>query len=236
MSFYSDFAHYYDQIFPCSQDTIDLFTQTFQSKGILLDIGCGAGGYALALAKLGYSVDGIDYDSSMIDIANKKIKDQTLSLSFKQGNMLDIDMLDVYDGIYCIGNTLVHLPSEQSVFEALGKFYDALKPGGSLIIQIVNYDRILDQNVENLPTLRADNLEFIRDYHFNGTKIEFLTTLKTNEGTNKNTVDLLPVRQNDLFKMMNQIGFYEVRSFGRFDLSPFEHDQSFMLVMKGSKR
>ncbi len=235
MSFYSDFAHYYDQIFPVGQDTIDLFRQTFKENGKLLDIGCGAGGYALAMAKLGYFVDGIDYDPSMIKIANQK-NNPSLRLSFKQGDMLDIDIFDAYDGIYCIGNTLVHLDSEQAVFEVLGKLYDGLKPGGTLVLQIVNYDRILSMNIKNLPTLRADNLEFVRDYHFNGTKIEFITTLKTNEGIYKNSVDLLPLRQNDLFKMMTQIGFYEVRSFGRFDLSPFEHDLSFMLVMKGSKR
>lgn len=235
MSFYSDFAHYYDQIFPVSQDTIDLFKQTFKENGKLLDLGCGAGGYALAMATLGYFVDGIDYDPSMIKIANQK-NNPSLRLSFKQGDMLDIDVFDAYDGIYCIGNTLVHLDSEQAVFEVLGKLYDGLKPGGTLVLQIVNYDRILSMNIKNLPTLRADNLEFVRDYHFNGTKIEFITTLKTNEGIYQNSVDLLPLRQNDLFKMMTQIGFYEVRSFGRFDLSPFEHDQSFMLVMKGSKR
>lgn len=235
MSFYSDFAHYYDQIFPVSQDTIDLFKQTFKENGKLLDLGCGAGGYALAMAKLGYFVDGIDYDPSMIKIANQK-NNPSLRLSFKQGDMLDIDIFDAYDGIYCIGNTLVHLDSEQAVFEVLGKLYDGLKPGGTLVLQIVNYDRILSMNIKNLPTLKADNLEFVRDYHFNGTKIEFITTLKTNEGIYQNSVDLLPLRQNDLFKMMTQIGFYEVRSFGRFDLSPFEHDQSFLLVMKGSKR
>ena len=235
MSFYSDFSHYYDLIFPYSPKAVELFAQTFLPYGKVLDLGCGAGSYAYALAEKGYIVDGVDFDQAMIDIANKK-NNKSLSLNYKQGDMLNLDAIDTYDGIYCIGNTLVHLPSTQAIFEALGKIYDGLKPNGTFILQIVNYDRILDQSVKSLPTLTAENLEFIRDYEFDGEKIHFKTTLKTQEGIYQNTVELLPIRQNTLFKMMTQIGFHEVRSFGRFDLSPFESDQSFMLVMKGTKR
>lgn len=87
-----------------------------------------------------------------------------------------------------------------------------------------------------LATIKNNDLEFIRNYQFNGTKIRFLTELKTNEGNFTNSVELLPIRQNELFKMMTQIGFYEVRSFGKFDFSPFDMNSSLMLVMKGTKK
>lgn len=235
MSFYSDFSAYYDQIFPVDLNTIENLISLFKPQGHLLDIGCGAGGYAIELSKNGFKVDAIDFDSEMIEIAKQKLESIKYPVSFKQGDMLDIDAVDTYDGIYCIGNTLVHLSSETDIFKALGKIYDALKPNGTFIFQIVNYDRVLDQNITSLPTLLASNAELIRDYELFKGKILFKTTLKTIDNTYYNSVELLPMRQSDLFKMMTQIGFHEVRSFGRFDASPFENQTSFMLVMKGKK-
>lgn len=235
MSFYRDFSNYYDQIFPTDEKTVESFVNLFHPQGHLLDIGCGAGGYAFELAKKGYLVDAIDFDEGMIQIAKQKQKSLNIPVNFKQGNMLELDFLDKYDGLYCIGNTLVHLPTEMDIFKALGQMYDALKPSGVLIFQIVNYDRILDQNITSLPTLKAPNIEFIRDYELYQGKILFKTTLKTKDATYHNTVELLPMRQSELFKMMTQIGFHEVRSFGRFDASPYDSQASFMLVMKGTK-
>lgn len=235
MSFYSDFSAYYDQIFPTDDQTIKSFIELFKPQGRILDIGCGAGGYAFEMAKKGFKVDAIDFDEGMIQIAQQKQINLHIKVDFKQGNMLDLDLIDTYDGIYCIGNTLVHLPNEMDIFEALGRIYDALKPDGTFIFQIVNYDRIIDQNVNSLPTLKAQNVEFVRDYELSKGKILFNTTLKTTDSIYNNTVELLPMRQSDLFKMMTQIGFHEVRSYGRFDQSPFESQLSFMLVMKGTK-
>lgn len=236
MSFYRDFSSYYEQIFPVSLETISFFKQIFPVQGTVLDLGCGTGGYAYALAQMNYQVQGIDFDQGMIDIARRKNANLDLSISFKQGNMLELDEIDTYDGIYCIGNTLVHLNNHNEIFEVLGKIYDALKPEGTFILQIVNYDRILNHKISSLPTIKNNDLEFIRNYQFNGTKIRFLTELKTNEGNFTNSVELLPIRQNELFKMMTQIGFYEVRSFGKFDFSPFDMNSSLMLVMKGTKK
>lgn len=236
MSLYRDFAHYYDQIFPVSLETIELFKQLFPKNGKILDLGCGSGGYAFALSQLNYQVHGIDFDRGMIDIAlNKQVYHQG-SVTFAQGNMLDLDVFDAYDGIFCIGNTLVHLHNKNEIFEALGRIYDALKPEATFVLQIVNYDRILNQGITSLPTLKGKDAEFIRNYRNDGIKIHFMTELKTKEGNFNNSVELYPIRQNDLFKMMTQIGFYEVRSYGSFDLSPYDFNNSFMLVMKGSKK
>jgi len=235
MSFYSDFSIYYDQIFPVSNQTIDCFVSTFKPMGKILDIGCGSGGYAIELAKKGYRVDAIDFDEGMIQIAKQKIKGIKIPVHFKQGDMLALDQVEDYDGIYCIGNTLAHLNTTMDVFKALGNFYDALKPEGIFVFQIVNYDRVIDKNINSLPTLKAPGVEFIRNYELVNGKIIFKPILITEKSTHHHSVELLPIRQSELFKMMTQVGFHEVRSFGRFDASPFENQTSFMLVMTGKK-
>jgi len=235
MSFYHDFSNYYDQIFPTNQDTVDYFQSLFRPSGRILDVGTGAGGYAIEMASRGFSVDAIDFDSDMISIAQNKNKKLRLPVDFQTGDMLKIDALDIYDGIYCIGNTFVHLNSSTEMKVVLGNIFDALKPEGWLALQIVNYDRSLNHKITSLPTLRSGDVEFVREYgHVRGI-IEFKTTLRTPSGTFKNQVELYPIRQGDLFQMLVDVGFHEVRSYGDFKCGTYDSDKSFMLVMKARK-
>ncbi len=231
---YHDFSEYYDQIFPKSNATLSFLRKLYQSSPYLLDMGCATGAYAADLAS-NHIVDAWDLDSEMISKA-KMIYPTSSSLRFRQANMLDLDSLEVYDGIYCIGNTLVHLEDELAIKLMLGKIYDALKPGGIVCIQIINYDRIMNRNLSGLATIHSGELAFERRYVQKGIHLAFQTTLKSNETIFESEVMLYPIRQHTLFQLMNEIGFSEIRSYGSFDESPFVHDDSIPLIMKGTKR
>jgi 2-polyprenyl-3-methyl-5-hydroxy-6-metoxy-1,4-benzoquinol methylase len=231
MSFYHDFSFYYDQIFPVQPQTISCLKELFIPNSRVLDIGCGAGGYAIALSKLGYRLDAIDFDEKMIELAKKKHS----SVHFETKDMLEMEAFEWYQGIYCIGNTLVHLSSLAQIRLALANVFDALQSGGQFVLQIINYDRVLDSFVDHLPTIKANDFELIRNYEYTQGKILFNTILKTPEGIFENAVPLVPIRQYELFQMMTEIGFKEVRSYGTFASGPFDIEHSMMLVMKGKK-
>jgi len=235
MSLYSDFSKYYDRIFPVDMDTVSYLRKQFMLAENVLDLGTGSGGYAIELAKKGLHVAAIDFDPAMIEIAKEKATHQTVKVDFRVGDMLKLEKSDAYDGIFCIGNTLVHLNTPTDLKIVLGNIYDALKSDGTFVLQIVNYDRIIDHHITSLPTIQAGDTVFVRNYELSGGKILFNTELTTENGTFKNTVPLLPIRHSELFRMMTQVGFREVRSFGGFDASYFDIDKSFMLVMKGHK-
>ncbi len=235
MSLYSDFSPYYDRIFPVDMDTVAYLKKQFMMAERVLDLGTGSGGYAIELAKKGLKMEAIDFDPSMIEIAKSKALLQRVHVDFSVGDMVKLDTSERYDGIYCIGNTLVHLNTKIDFKRVLGNIYDALKSDGTFVMQIVNYDRILDHHITSLPTIQADKTEFIRNYELSEGKILFKIKLSTEVGVFENSVSLLPIRQSEIFQMMTQIGFKEVRSFGGFDASYFDHNSSFMLVMKGHK-
>jgi len=87
MEFYSEFSKNYDKIFPLNSKKLKLIDNTFKDlkekrENIkLLDVGCGTGSYALALAEKGYEVQAVDLDAEMIlsvlsaimNIMNQKI-------------------------------------------------------------------------------------------------------------------------------------------------------------------
>jgi SAM-dependent methyltransferase len=108
-------------------------------EGEALDIGCGRGYTLGALIKTGYTNSaGIDIDQSQIEYARSKnfAAERTDSiqefLKDKPSRYSLITMLDV----------LEHVPIDQQV-ATISSIFDALKPGGRLIVQVPNANSIL---------------------------------------------------------------------------------------------
>ena len=182
MKFYSSIAQNYDYIFPIKQVQIDFIKSEFPSQTKLIEIGSGTGNLTIALANAGYLMSGLEYDENMLELAQRKSND----VSWKCGDMREIDQVfcgDLFDGIICFGNTLVHLSDAKDIEDFFIKAYDLLHDGGKIAIQIINYSRILDQKIDHLPTIENDKIQFIRNYraYRNPRKIEFQTTLTIKE-------------------------------------------------------
>ncbi|OFZ17449.1 MAG: hypothetical protein A2X86_03030 [Bdellovibrionales bacterium GWA2_49_15] len=74
-----------------------------------LDLGCGSGTTAFTLAKLGFSVRGIDISETAIAMATDLAKKQNLKIRFEVGDILQLDKLNeqfdlIYDShcLHCI--------------------------------------------------------------------------------------------------------------------------------------
>lgn len=228
MGFYEELSKYYDIVFPVTNDKVSFVHNKSINKSRILDVACGTGGYSISLSKLGHTVHGIDLDKEMIESAIRKARNEGLDIYFRHGDMKDIFNIfkeNKYDTIFCIGNSLVHLNSELEIEQFIHDTYKMLNDNGKAIIQIVNYDRILDFGVDYLPTIIRDEerLKFIRKYEYNNdsNKIYFNTELSIEKDNNVekyvNSVLLLPLRSNVLAKMLMDAGFKEVDMYGSFN-------------------
>ena len=243
MTFYEAIAAHYHEIFPVKPAPLHLLQHLAGDAGSqVLDIACGTGEYAAAMARAGYKVYACDLDPEMARRAGEK----------KQVYAFQADMLmltehkalsgRLFDLVYCIGNSLVHLPDEEAVGKALREMHKLLKPGGHLVLQIINYDRILDQHIDSLPSIvnKETGLVFTRDYEvLSDARIAFTTTLtvsgENDDKPRKQTVTLLPLRSQVLRKVVSEAGFYHIETFGNFMLSPFEENHSQPLVLTAKK-
>lgn len=241
MAFYKSIADYYDDIFPYSPPQKEFVSSCIPNIGDakLLDIGCGTGNLALALAPLCHEIIGIDPDESMLEIAEQKVGKDHPNLQFYPYGMLDLEQHfeeDSFDVIICLGNTLVHLASEEEILDFLTQSKRLLKASGKLLIQIINYDRIIDQNVNALSTIENDRIKFVRDYHYHSQNnlLDFETclTIKRNNQEIKNCIQLLPIRKASIENLMIKAGFNEISFFGNFKKVPLQ-DDSVPLIVKG---
>jgi SAM-dependent methyltransferase len=96
----------------------------------LLDLGCGTGWTSVMFAKSGYEVIGQDISEDAIAIANTYQKSPHLKLEFVSRDYEDINSKNEFDCAVFF-DSLHHAEDETA---ALRGVYDALKPGGKIII------------------------------------------------------------------------------------------------------
>ncbi len=206
------------------------------SKQSVLDIGCGTGNLTIELAEKFAFVTGIDLNEDMVSLAEKKSADIS-NIKLYSMNMLDIiEKFGVLskDIILTFGNTLVHLSDESMIKTFLKRTYDVLTDKGILLVQIINYDRILDNNIKGLSTIDNEHIKFERIYNYekNPKSIDFETvlTLKESGLVKKNSVSLFPLRKSNFQCLLQDIGFKEISFYGGFNQCKYSKDSIPMVV------
>jgi len=242
MSFYQQFSKYYDYIFPTGDNQISFIKHWVKKGSSVLDIACATGGYSIALTKQGYEVEGIDLDDSMIAIAIDKAIKEGLEIAFKTGDMKAVDSVynKKFDGAFCIGNSFVHLKDEAEMLRALQAFSRVLKDRGILIIQNINYDRILDNKVDSLPTINNEEtgISFVRRYSYleDINRISFDTTLTiNNDKSYENSVQLYPLRQKEFEDLLLKAGYKIIGFYGSFNKEDTYTNESYGMVAVAAK-
>ena len=231
--FYAKIAKYYDYIFPTGKAQADLIKELAgPPPKDILDAACGSGGYAQTLRNEGYNITAIDLSKKMVD----KLKGKDSSIDARVLNMLEVEKLDKqFDLIFCIGNSIVHLDNNDEIYTFLEGCKKSLKPYGKLLLQVVNYDRVLAKNIKSLPPIQNHkvNLIFERYYKYveESHKVNFKTILKVDGQKLENNVLLHPVKSAELTSFLEQLGFINIHLYGSFKKDPFCPMESFPLIV-----
>jgi len=117
---------------------LDLVTRTAAATNPeaerVLDIGCGAGNYAIKLLRQipPVEVDLLDLSEAMLDRARTRVKEEgARAVRTVQGDIRDVTLEpDTYD-IVLAAATLHHLRTDDEWAEVFAKIHRALRPGGS---------------------------------------------------------------------------------------------------------
>lgn len=243
MKFYKELSKVYDIVFPRDDTTLKYLCKNLKGNSKILDLACGTGTYSIALAQKGHRVDGIDLVEEMITKAKDK---GGLFADFVVGDMTkvkDIFYGKKYDFVFCIGNSIVHLRNKEKIHQLIKDIYEMLIDDGSFIIQIINFDRVIKNDIKSLPTIdrTEKGVKFIRNYNYleSDNKVEFNTELivskEDNEDKYENSVDLIALKMEVLKNMLEDVGFKSIEIFGGFNEEIYSED-SLALVIKGVKK
>ena len=232
MSFYQSFASYYDRIFPLNQTALSFVSNCFQSGESILDIGAGTGNMAIALAEKEIKVTASEPDETMAESIRSKTDLKGLTLSVQTKSMERIEEFQSnFDGIICIGNTLPHLPDEENIERFLNQCHHKLNKNGRLILQTVNYDKVLSTDDFSFPIIQKDDFSFTRRYEKVNDHIYFTSILTVNGESTENTIPLYPITSQRLISLLTKAGFESVQVYGNFKAEDFNRDSPALIVV-----
>jgi len=214
----------------------------------VIDLGCGTGEHARHLASSGIRTVGIDRSREQIDKARDfEGEFATSGPRFLCGEIEALPELtdELFGVAICLGNVLPHLEDEP-----LGRALDAvaarLLPGGRLLLQIINYERVLIRGDRHLPlNFRSDPEEdgeivFLRLMRWEGDRhVRFFpSTLLLRPGEDpplrikaSREVLLRAWRLSELRRVLSERRFHIDGTFGDMSESAFEAETSSDLIL-----
>lgn len=119
----------------------------------VLDLGPGTGEHTAFFADHGARSVGVDRSESMIQAAREHEREGRGH--FVQGDIREVDRLLASEPKFglaiCLGNVLPHLVEDRDLDRLFTAVHRRLLPDGKLLIQLLNYERIVSQGIRHLP-------------------------------------------------------------------------------------
>lgn len=153
-------ALYHDKDYPAECDLIEHIFQTYGGSAVrsVLDLGCGTGNHAVALARRGYEVVGVDRSEVMVTHARSKVARSVgnAMVAIQQGDIRDIVLQRHFDAAIMMFAVLSYQLENADVLAALRVARRHLSAGGLLVFDVWYGPAVLcqrpSQRVKVVPT------------------------------------------------------------------------------------
>ena len=209
----------------------DFFIRILQERGVkrVLDVATGTGFHSIRLLKAGFDVTSADGSPEMLAQAFENARRAGLIMRTVHADWrwLSRDIHNKFDAVICLGNSLTHLFSEQDRRKALAEFYAALTHDGVLILDQRNYDGILDNGFtsKHIYYYCGDNVSAQPEYVDEGlARFQY----RFPDGTEYH-LNMYPLRKEYVRKLMHEVGFQQVKTYGDFQETHKVEDPDFFV-------
>jgi ubiquinone/menaquinone biosynthesis C-methylase UbiE len=240
------------ELFSKTEDQINLLSGIFSAYGVgrksrILDLCCGSGRHAIALAKKGYRVVGIDLSEPLIKMARNNAKNREIDgkVEFIVGDVRDLDK--IFKG-YSFGAVIsmtysIGYYTEEADENILGQARKLTSRSGILVIDLdINRDYFVSRFTRT--AVFAVGKHEIHEYRkFDFERSRYQPTWKIFEETGKDLryedefhLDMRLYSLHELISLVERAGWEYNKAYGDFSLRPVTKESSrITLVARNSK-
>lgn len=218
------------------QVILEQWLKRYSFKSVL-DAACGTGLHSILFKKLGLRVVGADVSTEMLKYATQNAHDQNVQVDWIAAPMQELNayLQQPFEAIFCLGNSLPHLLSIPELYQTLQTFFKLLNPGGRLVLQLLNYSKIVREKERIIQISRSGEKQFIRFYDFLKPRIRF-NLLIINWPDQKPvyqliSTELYPYTKIQIEKELKKMGFKNLEFFSDMRFETYDPKNSTNLIV-----
>ncbi len=198
----------------------------------VLDLACGKGRHSRTLHSLGYRVTGADLSENSISAAQDCSGN---GLEFIVHDMREVIPNRNFDAIFNIFTSFGYFDRSEENERVIQSVHAMLRSEGLLIIDFMNADKVI-RTLEESAIIEKGGITFNISKRYDGHHI-FKEIKFEDKGENFHYMERVQaLKEVDFRKLLTDNGFDILRTFGDFDLNPFDIENSDRLILIAKKR
>lgn len=191
-----------------------------EPRSRILDLCCGLGQESVELAGRGHRVLGVDLTEDALRAARGASKGTGLFCHFLKADMRNIPYTGEFDAVLLRHPSFGHYPRERDDLRALEGIRKALKPGGRLLMKLINREWVIRR-------LSHSGHEHGLTFDFASGRLEGYRP----RGEIRAPSSLRLYALTELLRLLNAAGLTAKLVSGRLDGSPYDLEAFHMIVL-----
>ena len=210
-----------------------------QPGSSMLDLCCGHGRHAVALAKRGYRVTGQDLSTVFLQHAQAASEGQGVQIQWVESDMRNIPFEGEFDAVINIFTAFGYLESEEEDQQVLRQVHKALKPGGLFLLETMQREGLMRRFDPSDVTRHADGLIVLeeRDFDLFTSRCNVRVTMFSPDGERREYRHAARIYTlTELVRMMTLAGLHIEAYYGGLDGSTLSLDSRRLVVVASKPR
>ena len=202
----------------------------------MLDLACGAGRQTLEMARRGYRVFGLDTLDASVTEARSAGRSEKLNVHFMKGDIRQIRYRSEFDAVINLFASFGRFADERDDIKTLESVRKALKPGGKLLMDLVNKEWLM-RHFDPKFWERQDNgrgAVVLDQLSFNfetGHLLDNRTIVRKDGHRSSSSVSFRVYTMTEIKRIVASAGLVYRQCWGGFDGSAYGMDSPRMIIM-----
>lgn len=192
----------------------------------VLDLCCGPGRHAVALARKGFSVTGVDASEFLLGKARKRARRARVEIEWVRSDMREFARPKAFDLAISMFSSLGYFEDVRDERRVLRNLHASLAPGGALVIELAGKECVARDFQRTVSTRAPDGSLLFQRHEVveNWGRIDNEWTLVRGDAVERFRFRVRLFSACELRDLLERAGFAHVRLFGNFEGAAYDHD------------
>ncbi len=199
----------------------------------VLDLCCGPGRWAIALARRGYQVTGVDRTKFYLDKARTKARSARVRVEWIQADMRDFLRPQAYDLVLSMWTSLGYFDDKREDLRVLENVFRNLRPGGVCLLDLMGKEILARTGQPTTSEILSDGTRWVMRHEIfdDWTRVRNEWMFIRNGRVRTHRFHHTIHSGQELRQLLEQVGFVDVQLYGGLDGTDYGLDAKRLIAV-----